>query len=212
MRNIPVFTTEFGVASLTLSQIPYTSEAYIRIQDTQTLDVFLSECCDFCKAAGAESVFATGHEGLESYPLHTAIWTMTCATSSLPDTDACLFPVQEKTAEKWRNLYNERMRGIPNAVYMSLLDAKGLVAGGNAYFIHRGDALLGIGIAAGNKIDAIVSLERGMGLDVLCALCHALTEEDVLLEVASSNDRALRLYQRLGFVRTSELCRWYKIL
>ena len=54
MRNIPVFTTEFGVGSLILREIPYRQEAYIRIQDTGQPEIFLKECVDFCKTAGAE--------------------------------------------------------------------------------------------------------------------------------------------------------------
>jgi len=32
------------------------------------------------------------------------------------------------------------------------------------------------------------------------------------LEVASTNERAIRLYERLGFVKTAELSRWYQVL
>ena len=34
MRNIPVFTTEFGVASLILKEIPYKGTAYVRLQSS----------------------------------------------------------------------------------------------------------------------------------------------------------------------------------
>ena len=60
MRNIPVFTTEYGVGSLILREIPYRQEAYIRIQDTKEPEAFLGECVDFCKAAGAERIYGTG--------------------------------------------------------------------------------------------------------------------------------------------------------
>ena len=36
-------------------------------------------------------------------------------------------------------------------------------------------------------------------------------EEQIALEVASTNARAIRLYQKLGFVKTEELCRWYQV-
>ena len=35
MRDFPFFTTEYGVSSLVLKEIPYRSEAYIRILDAQ---------------------------------------------------------------------------------------------------------------------------------------------------------------------------------
>ena len=35
MKDFPMFTTEFGIASLILREIPYRGEAFILIQDTQ---------------------------------------------------------------------------------------------------------------------------------------------------------------------------------
>ena len=52
MKDIPVFTTEFGVASLILKEIPYRREAYIRIQTTQQPQELLKECISFCRMCG----------------------------------------------------------------------------------------------------------------------------------------------------------------
>ena len=38
MRDFPIFTSEFGVSSLILKEIPYRGEAYIRIRDVQDGD------------------------------------------------------------------------------------------------------------------------------------------------------------------------------
>ena len=35
MKDFPVFTTEYGVSSLILREVPYRQEAYIHIQDVQ---------------------------------------------------------------------------------------------------------------------------------------------------------------------------------
>ena len=43
------------------------------------------------------------------------------------------------------------------------------------------------------------------------ALCNALFSENVVLEVASNNDRAIRLYEQLGFLKTELLRTWYDI-
>ena len=51
MRNIPVFTTENGVGSLVLQEIPYTGNAYVRIHDSVMPEAFLRECVDFCTMA-----------------------------------------------------------------------------------------------------------------------------------------------------------------
>lgn len=212
MRDIPVFTTATGVASLTLKEIPYKREAYIRIQETQEPDLLLKECVEFCRAAGAERIYATGHEILEKYPLHTAIWRMNRFLEGLPQTDAALFPVQDKTLEQWRGIYNERMMNVPNSATMTILDGQEMLKKGDGYFVHRGEALLGIGKASGETVDAVISVIPGSGEAVLLALCNALSGDRVCVDVASINKRAVNLYRRLGFIQTAELSRWFKII
>ncbi len=212
MRDFPVFTTENGVGSITLKEIPYKGIAYIKIQSTQNPEVFLQECVDFCKMAGAEKVYATGHEMLEQYPLHTAVLQMSVLRDSLPDTDAALFPVTEKTAEQWRNIYNEKMRPIPNASTMTKADMQTLLQKGCGYFVHRGEELLGIGIARVDTVESIIGLKPGAGREVMLALCGSLLSEQVVLEVASVNHRAIKLYESLGFTATKMLSCWYDVL
>lgn len=211
MRDIPVFTTDAGVASLTLKEIPYRSDAYIRLQDTREPERLLKECCDFCIAVGAQRIYASGHAILEQYPFHTSVWRMSRLRDGLPKTDAALFPVQPQTLEQWRTLYNEKMRDVPNSSYMTMVDAKKLIERGSGYFVHRGDSLLGIGIATGEQIDTVIAAVPGAGQDVLLALSHALSGERITLEVASANSRAIRLYEQLGFLKTAELSHWYCI-
>lgn len=211
MQNIPLFTTENGVASLTLQEIPYTGKAYIRIQDASNPEMLLVECLDFCKAVGAARVYATGHNYLETYPLHITLIQMERQKAGLSETDACLFPVQEKTLEQFRGIYNEKMRNVSNAAYLSTVQAKEILKTGSGYFVHKNDRLLGIGVASGNTIETVISLVPGAGADVLLALANALFSEYVLLEVASDNNRAIKLYEKLGFIKTKEISRWYKI-
>ena len=212
MRDIPVFTTEYGVASLVLREIPYRQEAYIRIQDTASPIEFLDECVTFCRMAGAQIILATGHDCLTQYPMHTAVWRMTRPLAGLPETDAMTMPVTAQTLEQWRDIYNKGMANVPNASYMDISRAKEMLVRGDGYFAHRDGLLLGIGMAAGNTISAIVSVNPGAGREVLLALTHAISGETIGLEVASTNQRAIRLYERLGFVRTAELSRWYRLI
>ena len=212
MKNIPFFTTEFGVASLVLKEIPYRGEAYITIRDACDPEKMLEECCDFCRAAGAEKIYGSGHPYLEKYPLHTAIWKMTAARDTLADTDAALFPVTVQTLAQWRDIYNSRMAQVDSASYMSDADARKMLADGDGYFVHREGVLLGIGKASGNRIEAVVSCVPGAGSDVVLALNHALSGEKICLDVASSNSPAVALYDRLGFIKTSEISHWYFIL
>ena len=212
MRDIPMFTTENGVASLILREIPYRSEAYIRIQDTACPEDFLAECVSFCRIVGAEKIYATGHPYLHQYPLYTKVYRMMRPIEGLRQTDAMTFPVMTETLERWRELYNNAMANVPNASYMDTRDGKKLLEQGNGYFVHRNGDLLGIGIASDETIRVIAAAKPGAGEDVLLALTHALAGENMIVEVASENHRAMRFYDRLGFIKSAELSTWYQVL
>lgn len=212
MKDIPMFTTEYGVASLILKEIPYKATAYIKILSSLEPEKLMEECVQFCRICGAETIDATGHPFLDTFPLTTAIYAMQCPKDALAPTDACLFPVTEQTLSRWLEIYNERMANVPNSAHMDSRDGRELLKTGDGYFIHRDGKLLGIGKASGDCIDAVAALERGRGETVVCALASALSADTVHLTVASANTRALRLYERLGFVKTAELSRWYRVL
>ena len=211
MKDMPVFTTSYGVASLTLREIPYKGIAYIRIQNSPEPGSLLKECIDFCCAVGAVNIYATGHRYLEKFPLHTEIWRMDCLIDQLPKSDASLFPVQEKTLEQWREIYNRHMKDVPNSTTMTLADAEAMLKKGDGYFVHKGDCLLGIGKAGDRSVDVVISVVPGSGKDVLLALCNALSGDKVCVEVASVNSSAVRLYNNMGFIKTAEISRWYKV-
>lgn len=212
MRDFPIFTTENGVGSITLKEVSYKGIAYIKIQSSLQPELFLQEGVDFCKMAGAVKIYASGHEMLATYPLHTALWQMSALRDSLPETDAALFPVTENTAERWREIYNKKMFPIPNASTMTRNDMNTLILQGGGYFVHRGDELLGIGIARGDRVESVISVKPGSGREVMLALCGSLLSERVVLEVASTNVKAIRLYENLGFTAVCELSRWYDVL
>ena len=212
MQDMPMFTSEYGVASLFLREIPYTKRAHIKIQSSLEPEKLLEECVSFCRMCGAEWIDAAGHAYLENYPLITAILAMQCDIAGIPQTDACLFPVTEATVGKWLAIYNERMANVPNAAYMDGKDGRELLKTGDGYFIHRDGKLLGIGKASGDFIDTVITVEPGMGETVVRALAGALNCDTVRLWVASANERAIRLYERMGFVKTKELSRWHRVL
>ncbi len=211
MRDFPLFTTENGVGSLVLKEIPYSGIAYVTIRDSAVPSEFLNECLDFCKVVGAQIVYATGHEILENYPVHTSVLLMTAPIETIPETDASLFPVTDTTLARWREIYNDRMKDVDNASYMTDADAKELLNRGDGYFIHADGDLLGIGIASGDRIACVASVKQGSGREVVSALTHALMCDRIILEVASTNLRAIRLYESIGFIKTAEISRWYKI-
>ena len=211
MRDIPMFTSEYGVASLFLKEIPYRGRAHIKIQSSLDPEKLLEECVGFCRACGAEWIDAAGHEYLENYPLITSLSLMTRPLEGLPSMDGCLFPMTEATMQQWLDIYNERMANIPNAAFMDSRDGKELLQKGSAYFVHRDGTLLGIGVAAGDFIDTVIAVKPGAGETVVGALASILTEDTVRLMVADANTRAVKLYERLGFVKVKELSRWYLV-
>lgn len=216
MRNIPVFTTDDGVASLILKEIPYKQTAFIRIQDVQPggLEGLVRECAGFCRAAGAETVYAAGHPELSAYPLHTVIYCMsrTEAASGRDTPEGCLWPVTEQTAGNWRTIYNEKMASVDHAATLSSFDERELLRTGGAYFVHRDGVLWGIGWIRKGEVLALASCVPGRGRDVLETLLTAEPDQHVTLEVASTNQRAIRLYESMGFLKTGEKSRWYRVL
>lgn len=211
MRDIPFFTTPNGVASLTLQEIPNNGRAYIRICDSRDPEALLRECCDFCRAAGAETVYADGIPAPNVYPHYTDVFEMRRSFYGIPETTAKLIPISEETLEQWRKLYNENMCNIPASFFMSIGRAQEILQKGTGYFVYSQNELLGIGVAHDNRIEAVVSLIPGAGRDVLCALCKVLTGNEILLEVSSSNERGINFYKKMGFVITCVKYKWHKV-
>ena len=211
MKDFPVFPTQHGAASLILKEIPYRGEAYIQIQSTQEPEALLEECIHLCVACGAERVYAAGHNILEtSYPLHTSIYRMTGTIQLHEEEIPSMFPVTEQTAERWRECYNQRMKDVDNAATLESRDTPNIVQG-NAYFIHRNGTLLGIGWIEGNKLRAIASMQPGAGEALCRAMQSLIPQQQMTLEVASTNQKAIALYERLGLIKVEELSRWYQV-
>lgn len=212
MKDIPLFDTETGVSSLVLKEIPYRQTAYIRVQSVQPggLAAHLKECVSFCRMCGAERIYAAGHEELEQFPLHCTVRIMSRRTPDWEPTDH-LFPVTEQTVRRWREIYNERMSGVDNAATLTARDEGEILDSRGAYFVHRSGTLLGIGWLREEELLAVASAVPGAGERVLRTLLTAVSEERVTLEVASTNTRAIALYERLGFVTVGEHSRWYHI-
>ena len=213
MKDIPLFTTEFGVASLVLKEVPYRQEAYVRVRSAQAgqLDELLKECVSFCRMVGAERVYATGHDELDGRAYYGSVIQMRgelLVDGSLVEN---LFPVTEQTVSRWREICNDRMRQVDFTATLTASDESRILSSGGAYFIHKNGELLGTGWLEDGKLLLICGVQAGAGERVMHTLL-ALTEgAPVELEVASTNLRAIRLYERLGLIRTKEITKWYKI-
>lgn len=214
MKDIPMFTTEYGVASLMLKEIPYRGQAYIRVRTAQTGQVpeLIAECVSFCRMVGAEAVYAAGHDDLEQWPVYTTVLEMRGEARVDWEKVENIFPVTEQTVPRWREIYNERMRGVDNAATLESRDENRILESGGAYFVHRQGELLGIGWLEDGKLLAVAAAIPRAGEQVMHTLMSLDEGGQITLEVASTNERAIRLYERLGFIKTREINRWYRVL
>ena len=212
MKDIPLFTTDFGVASLILKEIPYKFVAYIRVLNAQPgmIQNLMEECAAFCRAAGADCAFAADSAELEIYPLHHTVRVMRGNDDWEPE--AHLFPVTEQTVKRWREIYNEKMAPVDGSCTLTAWDEKEILNSGGAYFVHKEGTLLGIGWVEEGKLICVASCVPGMGGTETRTLLSAQGSGSVELEVASTNTRAIRLYEALGFVTTGERSSWYQVL
>lgn len=211
MRDIPVFTTEYGVASLGLKEIPYRQEAYICIQSSCQPEELLAECVAFCRACGAEKIYARNHGFLEKYPVYTSVIKMQRIARVDKSKVENLWPVTEETVSRWRQFMNERLKNVDNAATLEKQDESIILSRGGAYFVHRNGELLGGGWLVDGELRLIATAVAGAGEYVLHTLMSLQPDQPIELEVSSTNTRAIRLYESMGFVQTEELRRWYKI-
>lgn len=209
MKDIPVFSTENGVASLFLSEIPYTAIARVKILSSESPDLFMEECIGFCRACGAEVIYASEHNYLERFECSSSIFEM--QGQIIDYGDGLLFPVQENTLNAWREIANSKFCGIDHAATITDKDCKEMLREGSGYFVHRNGELVGIGRISDEGISLLAAVKPGEGETVVRALSQIVPSEVIKLTVASSNKRAIHLYEKLGFVRTKELTKWYKI-
>lgn len=207
MKDIPFFTTEYGVASLTLSQIPYRATAYIQVLTAQEgmRSALIADCSGFCRAAGADHIFWSAEDA--DLPAHSAVVEMRGEAISDPSRTESLFPVTEATVSSWRQIHNERMASVDHARYLTTADEKEILSSG-AYFIHRDGTLLGIGWLTDDTIRAIASVQPGAGECVLHTLMTLAPGQMLRLEVASTNTKALALYERNGFFAVKNIKIW----
>ena len=206
MKDFPVFTTEFGVASLSLKQIPYRGEAYIHLQSCleEDREKLIAECAAFCHLAGAEKVYVTPAKGDGDFQI-----LLLRGVPILNEEDVeNIFPVTEQTVGEFRKIANKRLRTVDLAAMLEKKDEEEILSSGGAYFIHRAGTLLGIGWLQGDKLKLIASVVPGEGYTVAQTLLSVQPGQSICLEVASTNAKALRLYERLGFLPVQALETW----
>ena len=200
MKDIPIFTGCDGIATLILREIPYRGEGYVTVRSVFTsTESCLRECESFCRAVGAEKVYFNGNADFTDYPIYASLIEREIEIEKLPQTTACA--VLTKDEEKWAQIYNEKFAAVPAAQTCRKAE--------NAFDIFKDGILIGIGQIEGNLIRSVATVERGFGADCVAALAQLSGEKNVKLLCAEQNERAMRLYDRLGFHRGERKEVWY---
>jgi len=215
MKNIPIFTGSTGTASLTLEEIPYRHCAYVTLHSILSggLETLLAECRTFCVQAGAKRVLVSADEPLDFLPHVHDMLELVCRKTELPPLAApvALERVTEENGEAFLCCYNRLFSKLDNAAFYTRDRFQCLLAEREAYFALYGGARAGIGELSQNELRAIGVLPafRGLGYPLALTLLHRLEGPELTLCVSSSNERALDLYDRLGFHVRRTLSRWY---
>lgn len=204
-----MFTTEYGAASLALREIPYRGAAYIHPLCDDAPLALLDECAAFCRMCGATRIYVCGQAAAAHFPLHAAILQMrltVCAQAPSP----LLCPVTAQTVSQWRDVCNRRMASVDHAATLTAADEPILLRGGT-YFVRDGQQLLGLGRVADGELLVLAGVVPGAGQRVLDALVSVAEGPTLRLSVASTNRRAIALYEAYGFTCVGHAVQWHCI-
>ena len=217
MKNIPVFLSTGGTASLILKEIPHRGIAYVLLRTVRDLSVLLEECAGFCRSCGAERVFVSREteplpllHAMDMLLLHGDKTKFPTVTSEVrleaigPENDAI-----------FQRIYNICFQNVSNAATYESADIRRIYREAQLAFIALTEEGIpfGMGELHGNELAAIGILPeyRGQGRsrDLTLALLNHCPGPQVELTAASDNEAALALYDSLGFIVAKKLSAWY---
>ncbi len=216
MKNIPIFTAVNGTASLILQEIPISGKSYVILRSVwTTAEALLGECFQFCRAAGAETVFASyGTEPLPAAPAYDLI-AMTCPRADLPQPRQAveLIPLTPENGGAYLEVYNRCFRQVPGAATYGQRDLQRLYGKNLAWLVRRQDTWAAVAEIGEEGLEAIGVLPRfrGLGYDLAATVLRLVPADPLRLKVASTNQQALALYGRLGFAAERVVSRWWQV-
>ena len=79
----------------------------------------------------------------------------------------------------------------------------------SGYLWLEGETVIGIGEIRDNEICTVAVTRQGCGEAMVRALVERIEGQSVVVQTASTNLRAIRIYERLGFRRTKTVSNWY---
>ena len=220
MNNIPVFTAHGGTATLILREIPISGKAYVLLRTVLPgmEENLAAECASFCRMCGAEEIFASWADGdLPFLPPAYDIYLLHVSKSALPEGKPVqLVPMTPENDAIYQRIYNRCFSHVSHAASYD----RGQIA--RIYREHQRAFLAldaenrpyGIGELHGNELAAVAVLPkcRGTGTDLTLALLRLCPGEDLKVTVASDNEAAMHLYEKLGFHMSGVESKWFQVL
>lgn len=216
MKDIPMFTGQYGLASLILKEIAVSGRAYVLVRSVwngQTA-AFLQECRDFCRAVGAETVYVS-YENEDLPAVHAYdMLTMEMEKAKLPQGKPVeLEPLTPENGEVYLDIYNACFREIIGAASYGKQDLQRLYDKDCAFLAKVDGAYAAVAEISEEGLESVAVLPqyRGLGYDLSLAVLPMVPRKTIRLKVASTNRRALDLYTRLGFTQTGVAGRWWRL-
>lgn len=216
MKDIPVFTGAHGIATLVLKEIPWSGCGYVIVRSVwDDGEAFLQECLGFCRACGAKQVFASwGTEPLPAAHAYDMLQMETEKSALPPEAPVALTELTEENSEAFLDVYNRCFRAVPNAASYSKRDTARLLGEETAYLVFQGDVCAAVAEISKEGLEAVAVLPqyKGLGYALTRTVLEYVPSKTLRLKVASTNTRAIRLYERLGFQTGGSLSRWWKLM
>lgn len=217
MKNIPMFTSAYGLATLILKEISWNGRAYVLVRSVwnDRAAELLEECRSFCRAVGAEEMFASWDtEELPASHAYDMI-DMTCVKAELPKPRQTveLEQVTPESAGEYLRIYNQCFRDVPAAASYDRKSLDPLYGEDLAWLARVGGQYAAVAEISKEGLEGIAVLPefRGLGYDLAATVLQMVPNPVVRLKVASTNIRARTLYGHLGFNEVGISRRWYKI-
>ena len=219
MNNIPVFTAQGGTATLILREIPISGKAYVLLRTVLPgmEENLAAECASFCRMCGAEEILASWADGdLPFLPPAYDIYLLHVSKSALPEGKPVqLVPMTPENDAIYQRIYNQCFSHVSHALSYD----RGQIA--RIYREHQKAFLAldaenrpyGIGELHGNELAAVAVLpkRRGTGTDLALSLLQLCPGEDLKVTVASDNEAAMHLYEKLGFHLFGVESKWFRV-
>lgn len=220
MNNIPVYLSQGGTATLILREIPHKKTAYIILRSflPQMLPLMIQDCVDFCKGCGAEQCLLSSEDPdvKISLPKAYEILIMQGNKAQLPplDTPAILSPVTPENDSIYQRIYNQCFGTVSHALTYEHAQLERIYREGHHAFLALTpeEQPWGMGELHTNELAAVGILPefRGQGKRLTLSLLRHCPGPELTLTVVSDNQKAIGLYEALGFRITGTESTWYQ--